>query len=419
MIWTIFLPIVIISSVQSLATSDLSLLKWVKDRGIVHPKVAIDYFTFGNDFKVRGLVAIEDIEPDEPFITIPETCTFKSSSMNWIVDLSSQLLHELNERNSKFEDYLRSLPTLNDFRRLLPMYWHEDSCIGDIVDFSFEEQVSFFEGLSALLDGKCDDKSWALHIVQTRNVRVDCENYPHESFNAIIPFVDLMNHNSFVHSYVSSNDGHIQVCHQGRGIKRGEQIFLNYGCRASNNHLNHRSAEYFLCNYGFVPSLPESVANDYVEIILPKALTTPYLLSLNDDSNNNKKSQVINCFQSMGIRMSAPYPVSSNACCLSLFLLAAGISQVETQDILTKMANRFDKSSMIDVSSIDFSALMKRESEAMSWDMICSWIQQSLSTLDKINDDRNENIQLLQIIQVRREILRNCLVMIAERLRLL
>lgn len=220
-------------------------MKWCKNMNIYCDKVGIKDFVI-DGLKIRGLIALENIEKNEIFIKVPLVSILHSeirqSSIridddesdvdyqDWVIQLTSSLLHEkfLN-KNSKFMNYINILPTQSEYKSFLPLYWNTDNndCIlnDDTYDSDLIEILNDIQQMVELQEASIvklknafksigeyteihlnswlndDTAEWALNTVRTRNLRIevlDTEN----CFNALIPLVDLMNHHGTVNSQI-------------------------------------------------------------------------------------------------------------------------------------------------------------------------------------------------------------------------
>lgn len=305
---------------------------------------------------------------------------------------------------------------------------------------------------------------WALDIVQTRNCRipitaVDINNpninkenqydddkfdnndhnndskldqsdddYCDENFdarndfdvNVVAPFFDLMNHSPNVNtvlelltspapaskvplgllSFPAETEPYLTVKYKGHGVKKGDQIYLNY---RSSEHIESEAAlygsEYLLHSYGFTGNNK----NEIQEVFLPKNVVLKYLL---EDLNTEGGSPIMNIARAINVRLGGSF-VMNSAGISSSFLNALRIlgyaeknsNSTEIIDILQEISQDND-----DKASEIFMRI--KDDEIIKFGKL----HQKLSKKSKIMDDDNDQayIQILELVQIKLKLLNEC-----------
>lgn len=373
---------------------------WFSSNGGKAPKCSL--FHFPNN--LRGLIATENIEPEEIFMQVPLHICFRSlphKGRSWPLCIASQMLNEFSDgAKSKWHDYFLTMPASSDFTSSLPMYWRQEF-IENLRSPELEEETQ--KGI--LYRGHFDIRSletsssslgrqelperleWMLNCVQTRNCKVPIDDsllsYPNlfknwslhqDGINFVVPFFDMMNHDStinsrfeikFRHKFTSnvvSGDSYrgntddlepvVAVWYSGHGLKKGQQICLNYGASV-------KSAAQFLCSYGFVPTtnfqsgeifdqyssvkrysvgdigdshLIESMidintkkAVDSFDLVLPRQITSPLLMAAfaaqeqaGVQAHGCFAPTVIHVVSKLGLSLSQPHRITAGGIPVSL-----------------------------------------------------------------------------------------------------
>jgi hypothetical protein len=238
--------------------------------------------------------------------------------------------------------------------------------------------------------------------------------------NVVAPFFDLMNHSPNVNTVFElltssapaskgplgilsspvETEPYLTVKYKGHGVKKGDQIYLNY---RSSEHIESEAAlygsEYLLYSYGFTGN----DKNEIQEVFLPKNVVLKYLL---EDLNTEGGSPIMNIARTMNVRLGGSFVINS-AGISSPFLNALRIlgyaekisNSIEKIDILQEISqDNDDKASEIFMKIKNF--------EIIKFDKL----HQKISKKSKIMDDDNDQayIQILELVQIKLKLLDEC-----------
>ncbi|KAG7703031.1 hypothetical protein KL914_005036 [Ogataea haglerorum] len=262
-----------------------NLLQWSKSHGAYFDNVE---FTLNDDKGVYGILKHE-VNFDEPLIIVPEAL-FITPEMateffgldNPVDDLGLLLLAKLkfdrtetlingNSLSKMYEPYIAFLPS-TCLEIGLPLFWsdHEKELLKGTDAYpklrqKREELFEKWRSLMSLLNEKRPDLvmegtplykesrswksfeaySWAYSIYCTRAFPNFLRKQSERSLNIgfLCPIVDLLNHKNGEKVTWSFEDNNFVFKSSAKCIKRGEEVYNNYGSK-SNTEL--------LLNYGFV-----------------------------------------------------------------------------------------------------------------------------------------------------------------------
>lgn len=171
-----------------------NFLEWAQNAGVVAPNVEVSVLSSG----IRGVRALDTLEANKPFITVPAKLSLETTSLSrvppsslpagyikqeawaaskWYVRLAVMLLQERDlGPASPLQPWIATLPTQADFRDL-PLYWTQAEKealqyqpVLDAVDAQRAEYTESFKAISNDDVGSFDLAAfeWALHNVRSR-----------------------------------------------------------------------------------------------------------------------------------------------------------------------------------------------------------------------------------------------------------
>lgn len=237
--------------------------RWLLDHGSKFPKLSISAY----DTEVRGVIADQDIGPNETIIEIPLECLI-TVEMGQATDVGQAILHsdleldapkhvflmlfiliDRKREGSHFKPYYDILPpTLSN----MPIFWSqeelamlegsylltqvEDRNMAIENDYrSICELCSHFADVSTLEEFK-----WARMCVCSRNFGIIVNGV---RTSAMVPYADMLNHyRPRETKWTYENHKRAFTITSLQSIRGGAQVYDSYGQKC-----NHR----FLLNYGF------------------------------------------------------------------------------------------------------------------------------------------------------------------------
>mmetsp|Transcript_1776 Transcript_1776/g.2357 ORF Transcript_1776/g.2357 Transcript_1776/m.2357 type:complete len:327 (+) Transcript_1776:294-1274(+) len=190
----------------------------------------------GKTLRGRGLVASRNLAPNEEALRIPLDLALIEPRHSYEEHWTARLAKRLQSLRDTNNPYAISLP---DAPRI-PSRWDENILI-QVQNKSLEVEVEslFFwraEVVGDVVDLDC------LDLVCSRSISLGGSGP--DSLLALVPLLDMANHCPRTGGYYVKQDNDIVLLVGAAGVRKGEEITLDYGAR-SNDH--------FLLHYGFVP----------------------------------------------------------------------------------------------------------------------------------------------------------------------
>eukprot|EP00958_Prasinococcus_capsulatus_P016813 scaffold1883_cov396-Prasinococcus_capsulatus_cf.AAC.15 len=207
----------------------------------------------GQTGTLRGIVASRAFEEGERVLQLPSSVVFSigpeedsSNGEHWAVPFAKKLIEEKRAgASSFFSEYIASLPEAQMTGLELERSWEVLKevqylpAISAIANYSNLISLTF-KGRSNRFRGETDlaEWVWANTVVHSRTFR-------HEGERFMLPLIDLINHDFERENvqWVRRDDRSIDLA-VNRRIEQGEQLYVSYGDRNSDD---------FLVYYGFVP----------------------------------------------------------------------------------------------------------------------------------------------------------------------
>jgi len=204
------------------------LVNWIKENDGVVDGIEL----FLNSFGIRGLRTTKAFNNGDIIMKIPFSCTiwnnatFDASGQRIF---SSPLLEEIPlKEKSKYWHYLKSLPSMEDFRSFMPATANEE------VRADFEPIMSFNPSLNC--ENQCSDleiRSWLL--IKTRNFGCYKKSYYGKT---LIPIADLMNtKRGDLNTRWEFDEAHNFVVTAISNIEPGEELYDMYNKYSSNDYV--------------------------------------------------------------------------------------------------------------------------------------------------------------------------------------
>ncbi|KAF6256015.1 hypothetical protein COO60DRAFT_1659403 [Scenedesmus sp. NREL 46B-D3] len=197
---------------------------------------------------VRGLVALEDLPPSTPILSVPVSSTLRDDrapeaypGAPWNANLAAQLLQERQKGSaSTFWPYLATLPDSCCSPLLLQEHQLPEVQYGP----AMAAIASYREAVRAAYDAgqpqfSWQDWAWAVHMVQSRSIRLAITGC-----KVMIPGVDLLNHGgAAANGQLALGkaswqlQGEPAVCFvTSRHIAAGQQVLWSYGTRGNDDY---------------------------------------------------------------------------------------------------------------------------------------------------------------------------------------
>lgn len=291
------------NEIRSINQAEDSFIKWTNNQNIHYEDISIRY-----ENELRGLFAEKDFNPSDILIKVPlHKCflgrKFDKLDLEWPIKIALELMQEEATVDSSYQPYFNMLTPksslqlphqLNILQSLSNSLLEATHRICPDLIPMIESQVEWRR--NALVNVKLDDihglngqagdvttwskyhkLSYFLDVVQTRNCRLT--NDDGESMNAVVPFLDLLNHKHpsecnaefylSIQDQDALNEDYVIVSCK-KPIKKGEEICITYGAM---------EAHETLVSYGFIPL---SAPSDECKLLLPLLFTDPSVVQIID-----------------------------------------------------------------------------------------------------------------------------------------
>ncbi|WIA39086.1 hypothetical protein OEZ86_005228 [Tetradesmus obliquus] len=208
------------------------------------------------DVTVRGLVAVQDLPPSTPILSVPVSSTLRDDraaeaypGAPWNANLAAQLLQERRKGSaSAFAPYIATLPE----SCCSPLLLQEHQLPEVQYSPAMDAIAAYRQSVRAAYDSWCavraaagqqqfswQEWAWAVHMVQSRSIRLAITGC-----KVMIPGIDLLNHGGsaangqLVLGKASWQlEGEPAVCFvTSSHIAAGQQVLWSYGTRGNDDY---------------------------------------------------------------------------------------------------------------------------------------------------------------------------------------